>query len=56
MRCKEPLKQLLLDIRDYWDHTGTRSAVREHFSRMINFSTPALGAEIFASSNEAKLV
>jgi Transposase zinc-binding domain len=56
MRCREPLKQILVDTRDYWDHPGTRPAVRENFIRMINCRTPALGAEIFASSTEQKLV
>ena len=56
MRCREPLKQILIDTRDYWDHPRTRPAVRENFNRMINCRTPALGAEIFASSNEEKLV
>jgi hypothetical protein len=52
MRCREPLKQILIDTRDYWDHPGTRPAVRENFRRMINCRTPALGAEIFASENQ----
>ncbi len=56
MRCREPLKQILIDTRDYWDHPETRPAVRENFIRMINCRTPALGAEIFASANEEKLV
>jgi hypothetical protein len=56
MRCREPLKQILIDTRDYWDHPGTRPAVRENFRRMINCRTPALGAEIFASEYEEKLV
>jgi Putative transposase/Transposase zinc-binding domain len=56
MRCREPLKQILIDTRDHWDHPGTRPAVRENFSRMINCRTAALGAEIFASTHEEKLV
>ncbi len=56
MRRREPLKQILIDTRDYWDHPETRPAVRENFIRMINCRTAALGAEIFASANEEKLV
>ena len=56
MRCREPLKQILIGTRECWDHPGSRPAVRENFSRMINCRTPALGAEIFASTNEEKLV
>jgi hypothetical protein len=56
MLCREPLKQILIDTREYWDHPGTRPAVRENFIRMINCRTSALGAEIFASANEEKLV
>jgi hypothetical protein len=56
MRCREPLKQILIDTRDCWDHAGTRPAVRENFNRVINCRTPALGAEIFASTSEEKLV
>ena len=52
VRCREPLKQILIDTQDYWDHPGTRPAVRENFRRMINCRTPALGAEIFASENQ----
>ena len=56
MRCREPLKQILIGTRQYWDHPGSRPAVRENFARMINCRTPALGAEIFASTNEEKIV
>lgn len=56
MRCREPLKQILIGTRQCWDHAGTRPAVRDNFNRMINCKTPALGAEIFASTNEEKLV
>lgn len=56
MRCREPLKQILIDTQDYWHHPGTRPAVSENFSRVINCRTPALGAEVFASASEEKLV
>lgn len=56
MYCRDPIKQILIDTRDYWEDDGTRPAVRENFIRMINCRTPALGAEIFASATEQKLV
>ena len=56
MRCREPLKQILIGTRDCWDHPGSRPSVRENFSQMIDCKTPASGAEIFASTNEEKLV
>lgn len=56
MRYKEPLKQILMDSREYWDHEGTRPSVRTNFDRMINCRTPVLGAEIYASASEQKVV
>jgi hypothetical protein len=56
MRYRNPLKQILADTRDCWDRPEIRPAVRENFERMINCRTPALGAEIYASATEQKLV
>lgn len=56
MRYKRPLRQILSDHRDVWDHSGTRPAVRETFRKLIDCGTQALGAEIYASANETKLV
>src|SRR5260370_4680733 len=50
------IKQILLDTRAYWDHAGTPSHVRENFSKIINCGTIALGAEVYASETESKLV
>ncbi len=56
MRNDQPLKQLLIDTRGWWDHPGTRPAVRENFEKVIRCGTRALGAEVFASATEEKLV
>jgi hypothetical protein len=51
-----PIKQILLDAREYWDHPGTLWNIRENFLKIIRCGTIALGAEIYASSTESKLV
>jgi hypothetical protein len=56
MRGKQPLRQILIDTRDLWDRAETRPAVRENFDRVTKCRTPALGAEVFASETEQKLV
>ena len=53
---QHPIKQILLDTRPYWDHEGTPAHVRENFIRVINCGTIALGAEIYGSQTESKLV
>ena len=56
MRNKEPLKQILAATRVYWDRTETRPAVRHNFEKMIICRTPALGAEVYTSETEEKIV
>ncbi len=56
MNNNQPLKQILIATRAHWDHPETRPAVRENFEKTINCRTPALGAEVFASETEEKLV
>src|SRR5437660_8983141 len=56
MRYRQPLKQILISTRNYWDCPATRPAVRENFDKLTNCGTLALGAEIFASETEKKLV
>jgi Putative transposase/Transposase zinc-binding domain len=56
MRYKRPLKQILSDNRDLWDHPKTCPVVRENFNKLIDCGTPALGAEIYASTTETKAV
>ncbi|HMH01230.1 MAG TPA: transposase zinc-binding domain-containing protein, partial [Terriglobales bacterium] len=56
MRYEHPIKQILLDNRHLWDHPQTRPAVRENFQRVLDCRTPALGAEVYVSETEEKLV
>jgi hypothetical protein len=56
MRIEQPLKQILSSTRSHWDRPETRNAVRQNFARMIDCRTPALGAEVYASETEEKLV
>jgi hypothetical protein len=56
MRNEQPLKQILSATRGQWDRPETRASVRENFAKMIDCRTPALGAEVYASENEEKLV
>src|SRR6266850_5407715 len=56
MRNKEPLKEILIATRPHWDHPQTRPAVRENFLKVIECRTGVLGAEVFASQTEEKIV
>ena len=56
MHDRELLKQILEATRDLWDRSETRPAVRENFARMLDCRTPVLGAEVYASEDEEKLV
>jgi hypothetical protein len=53
---EHPIKQLLSDTREYWDREGTPAHVRETFWKIIKCGTIALGAEVYASEAESKLV
>lgn len=56
MISQHPVKQMLLDTRRYWDRDGTEAHVRETFWKIIKCGTTALGAEVYASDTESKLV
>ena len=56
MRYKQPLRQILMTTRSYWDRPEIRPAVRENFDKMTKCRTLALGAEVFASETEEKRV
>jgi Putative transposase/Transposase zinc-binding domain len=56
MLVQNPFKQILMATREYWDRPETRPSVRENFLRIIACGTTALGAEIYASGTERKLV
>ena len=54
MRYQQPIKQILIATRSYWDRPETRPAVRQNFDKVTKCRTLALGAEILASENEEK--
>lgn len=56
MLRNQSFKQILADTRPYWDHDGTRPAVREDFLKVMECGTIALGAEVYASETERLLV
>jgi hypothetical protein len=56
MRYKHPVKQILISTRSSWDCPETRPAVRQNFDKVTKCGTLALGAEVFASETEEKLV
>jgi hypothetical protein len=56
MTIDRPIKQILLETQAYWDHEDTPAHVRENFKKIILCGTIALGAEIYASEAEFKLV
>lgn len=53
---EHPIKQLLFDTRAHWDHDGTPEYVRDTFWKIIKCGTIALGAEVYATEIESKLV
>lgn len=56
MRYKRPIKQILIATRSVWDNPESRAAVRHNFGKMVKCGTLALGAEIFSSGAEERLV
>jgi hypothetical protein len=50
------LKKLLKDTLLDWDHDGTLQNVRETFWKIINCGTEVLGAEIYASDTDERIV
>ena len=51
-----PLTRVLQMNREAWDRDDTRPAVREAFGKVLDCGTEALGAEVFASENEERVV
>lgn len=51
-----PLKQFLKDTIPDWDHDGTPQNVRDNLLKLIHCGTAALGAEVFASPTEVKVI
>lgn len=51
-----PLKQILKATITDWDNNGTPQNVRETFWKIINCGTAALGAEVYESATERRIV
>ena len=51
-----PLRQIFETHRELWDRDDTRPAVREAFAKVLVCGTAALGAEVFASEREERVV
>jgi Putative transposase/Transposase zinc-binding domain len=56
MAMKAPLKQFLKDTIPDWDHDGTPPNVRANLWKIVKCGTAALGAEVFASTTNQKIV
>jgi hypothetical protein len=56
MQSKAPFRDLLALTREKWQTTTERPTVRDNFSKVLACRTPALGAEVYASANEKKIV
>lgn len=56
MKYRYALKQILVQTRSRWDHDGVRPEVRQAFNRTLQCGTPELGAEIYASADEERIV
>lgn len=56
MKYKDPLRQILTLTRPYWDAAKTRLAVRSAFRRAMECRTPALGAEVYSSGSQERIV
>ncbi len=56
MKYHDPLRQILALTRPYWDSDKTRPAVSSAFMKALQCRTPALGAEVYTSANQEKIV
>jgi len=56
MISQHPLRQILIQSRAFWDSERIPVNVRENFRKMVDCGTIALGAEVYASATESKLV
>ena len=56
MRAKHQLKQVLIATREQWDTADVRPSVRQNFQKTIDCRTPLLGAEVYASATEHRVV
>ncbi len=54
MKYHDPLKQILWQMRPYWDQDATRLAVRWAFLKALQCRTLELGAEVYGSDKEER--
>ena len=56
MRYKHPLKRILHENRSLWDRESTHTDVRKAFNRALECGTAALGAEVYSSGVDDRVV
>ena len=56
MKYHDPLKQILSQTRSHWDRAETRPSVRQAFCKAMQCRTATLGAEVYASQNQERIV
>jgi hypothetical protein len=56
MKGGHPVKEILIATRNNWDQPATPAYIRENFLKIIHCGTIALGAEVYSSGTERKVV
>lgn len=56
MKYPDPIRQILFQSREYWDGDKTRPAVRWAFTKALQCRTAELGAEVYASAKQERIV
>lgn len=56
MKYRDPLKQILSQTQSHWDRGETRPAVRQAFHKAMQCRTATLGAEVYGSQNQERIV
>ena len=56
MRQRKPLTQILTHGRAYWDRADAPAVVRREFDKVLKCRTAALGAEVYESASEQRMV
>jgi len=56
MKYKQPVRKILIMTESHWNQNSTRPSVLRAFQKVIKCRTFALGALLFASENELRLV
>lgn len=56
MKYRDPLKQILSQTVHHWDRPQTRPSVRRAFHKALLCRTPALGAEVYSSEEQERVV